>query len=45
MAEHQTDRAEVVATHQQIFASFMRFWVYLFGAAAAILIFLAIFNT
>lgn len=45
MAEHQQDRADVVAEHQRTFDAFMRLWVYIFGVAAAILIFLAIFNT
>ena len=34
-----------VAEHQRTFEGFVRFFVYLFGAAALILIFLAIFNT
>jgi Bacterial aa3 type cytochrome c oxidase subunit IV len=34
-----------VAQHQQTFEWFIRFWVYVFGAAAAILIFLALFNS
>ncbi len=45
MAEHTQDRAADVAEHQQTFDAFIRFWVYLFGGAAAILIFLAIFNS
>jgi hypothetical protein len=36
-----TDAAE----HQRTFDAFIRFWVYVFGAASLILIFLAIFNT
>jgi len=40
--EHQgTD----VAAHQRTFQAFIRFWVYVFGAAIAILIFLALFNS
>jgi hypothetical protein len=39
------DRPSDVAEHQRIFEGFVRFWVYVFGAAIAVLIFLAIFNT
>ncbi len=45
MAEHIQDRPADVAEHQQTFEAFLRFWVYVFGGAAAILIFLAIFNS
>ncbi len=44
MAEHEhvsTDAAE----HQRTFEAFIRFWVYVFSAAIAVLIFLALFNT
>ena len=34
-----------VAEHQRTFEGFIRFWVYVFGAAIAVLIFLAIFNS
>ena len=34
-----------VEEHQKTFESFIQFWVYVFGAAVAVLIFLAIFNT
>jgi hypothetical protein len=34
-----------VAEHQRTFENFIRFWVYVFGASALVLIFLAIFNT
>ena len=34
-----------VAEHQRTFEAFIHFWVYVFGASAAVLIFLAIFNT
>jgi hypothetical protein len=44
MAEHQPGGTDV-AEHQRTFEGFIRFWVYVFSAAAAILIFLAIFNT
>ena len=33
------------AQHQRTFEAFIHFWVYVFGAAALILIFLAIFNS
>jgi hypothetical protein len=44
---HQAGRDSVtdVAEHQRTFEGFIRLWVYVFGAAAAVLIFLAIFNT
>jgi hypothetical protein len=47
MAEHVhvQDDPEDVETHQQTFDAFIRFWVYVFGAAILILIFLAIFNS
>lgn len=34
-----------VAEHQRTFDAFIRFWVYVFGTAALVLIFLAIFNS
>lgn len=34
-----------VAEHQRTFDAFIRFWVYVFGFAALVLIFLAIFNS
>jgi Bacterial aa3 type cytochrome c oxidase subunit IV len=43
--EHVEDNPATVAEHQRTFDGFVRFWVYVFGAAIAILIFLAIFNT
>lgn len=46
MAEHHHESATTnVAEHQRTFDAFIRFWVYVFGGAALILIFLAIFNT
>jgi hypothetical protein len=39
------DSATSVAEHQRTFEGFIRFWVYLFGAAVLVLIFLAIFNS
>lgn len=35
----------VEAEHERTFVSFVHFWVYVFGAAALVLIFLAIFNS
>ncbi len=40
-----TDSPTSVAQHQRTFESFIRFWVYVFGGAVLVLIFLAIFNT
>jgi hypothetical protein len=34
-----------VADHQRTFEGFIRFWVYVFGAAVAVLVFLALFNS
>jgi hypothetical protein len=34
-----------VAEHERTFGAFVHFWVYVFGAAALVLIFLAIFNS
>jgi Bacterial aa3 type cytochrome c oxidase subunit IV len=34
-----------VEEHQKTFEAFIHFWVYVFGAAILVLIFLAIFNT
>jgi hypothetical protein len=44
MAE-QHDSPTDVAEHQRTFEAFIRFWVYVFGTAIVILIFLAIFNS
>lgn len=43
--EHVQDNPATVAEHERTFEGFIRFWVYVFGAAIAVLIFLAIFNT
>lgn len=44
--EHQGgDSVTSVAEHQRTFEGFVRFWVYVFGASALVLIFLAIFNS
>ena len=45
MAEHVQDNPATVVEHERTFEGFIRFWVYVFGAAIAVLIFLAIFNT
>lgn len=45
MAEHHQGGRTDAAEHQRTFDAFIRFWVYLFGGAIAVLIFLAIFNT
>ena len=44
---HQAGHDSVtdVATHQRTFEAFITFFVYVFGVAALVLIFLAIFNT
>lgn len=44
MAEHKHGEMDVTL-HQKTFDGFIRFWVYLFGAAIGILIFLALFNS
>ena len=44
MAEHEHSGTDV-AEHQRTFEGFIHFWVYVFGAAIVVLIFLAIFNT
>lgn len=40
-----TPESGSAAEHQKTFENFMRFWVYLFSAAIAVLVFLAIFNS
>ena len=42
---HGGDSVTDAALHQRTFEAFIRFFVYLFGAAILILIFLAIFNS
>lgn len=44
MQDYEHQGADVTA-HQRTFEAFIRFWVYVFGAAIAILIFLALFNS
>jgi hypothetical protein len=34
-----------ISEHRRTFEGFIRFWIYLFSGAAAILIFLALFNS
>ncbi|MER2508728.1 aa3-type cytochrome c oxidase subunit IV [Amaricoccus sp.] len=34
-----------IAAHQKTFAGFIRFWIFVFGGAICILIFLALFNS
>lgn len=50
MADHghsipAADSPADVTLHERTFGAFVRFWVYVFGAAACVLIFLAIFNS
>lgn len=50
MAEHDSTTEYVhgnmdISDHEKTFEGFLKFWVYVFGASIAILIFLAIFNT
>jgi hypothetical protein len=46
MADHSVEQTSVndVAEHQAIFEGFIRFWVYVFSGAIAVLIFLALVN-
>jgi hypothetical protein len=44
MAEQQ-DSVTDVAEHERTFEGFIRFWVYVFSASVAVLVFLAIFNS
>jgi hypothetical protein len=51
--EHAPDAAHAahepgsmdIAEHRRMFEAFIRFWVLVFGVSAAILIFLALFNS
>lgn len=45
MAHEYEKMGTDVEVHQRTFEAFIRFWVYVFGGAAAILIFLALFNS
>lgn len=42
--EHGRGEMEI-AEHKRMFDAFIKFWVLVFGASAAILIFLALFNS
>jgi Bacterial aa3 type cytochrome c oxidase subunit IV len=44
MAEYKHGSMDV-EEHERTFQAFIRFWVYVFGAAIGILIFLALFNS
>ncbi len=44
MADYRDSKGDV-AEHQRTFVAFINFWVYVFGAAILVLIFLAIFNS
>jgi len=44
MAEHEHGEMDV-SEQERTFDAFLKFWVYVFAAAIAILIFLALFNT
>ncbi|MCB1354547.1 MAG: aa3-type cytochrome c oxidase subunit IV [Rhodobacteraceae bacterium] len=44
MAEYKHGEMDIT-DHEKTFEGFLRFFVFLFGSAIAILIFLAIFNT
>jgi hypothetical protein len=49
MAEHhhpvQGGFGSDVEEHERTFGAFVRFWVYVFGSALLVLVFLAIFNS
>jgi len=45
MAENHQDSVTDVAEHERTFEAFIRFWVYVFAAAVAVLVFLALFNS
>ncbi len=44
MADHEHGEMDITE-QEKTFEGFIRFWVYLFGASIAILIFLALFNS
>ncbi len=44
MAEHEHGKMDI-EVHERTFEAFIRFWVYVFGAAALVLVFLALFNS
>jgi hypothetical protein len=45
MMHEYENQGPQAAEHQRTFEAFIRFWVYVFGASAAVLIFLALFNS
>ncbi len=52
MADHENDHQPAhehgtmdISAQEKTFAGFMKFWVWLFGGAIGILIFLALFNS
>lgn len=44
MTKHEHGKMDVTE-HEKTFEGFIKFWIWLFGISAAILIFLAIFNS
>ena len=44
MSEHEHGKMDIT-DHERTFEGFIKFWIWLFGISAAILIFLAIFNS
>lgn len=44
MAEYKHGDMDITE-HEKTFSGFIHFWIYLFGASIAILIFLALFNS
>ncbi len=44
MSEHEHGKMDITE-QEKTFAGFMKMWVWIFGISAAILIFLAIFNS
>ncbi len=44
MSEHKHGSMDITE-QERTFAGFVKFWIYVFGSSAAVLIFLAIFNS
>lgn len=44
MSEHEQGKMDITE-HEKVFEGFIKFWIWLFGVSAAVLIFLAIFNS
>ena len=44
MADHEHGKMDITE-HEKTFEGFIKFWIWLFGVSAGILIFLAIFNS